>query len=79
MANDDLVLREVTILIRDCNRMSETLGHLRHALRNDSRFATVAPPNTGALSKEAMSEPVKQTGPEDLTDPFSVPLGGSYD
>ncbi len=76
---DDLVLREVTILIRDCRQMASTLVHLRKALRNDPRFATVAPPNTGALSKEDMSEPVEKTGPEDLTDPFSVPLAGSYD
>ena len=77
---DDTVLREVTVLIRDCGAMSRTLICLRRALRDDLRFAKVMSP-TGDVRQSEMFEGQKQTGPEGQTslDPFSVPLGGVED
>jgi hypothetical protein len=76
---DDLVLREVTILIRDCSRMAKTLTELRRALRNDPRFVKVISPNEEDERQEVF-EGINRTGPEDLPiDPFTQPFGRSHD
>ncbi len=74
---DDKVLREVTVLIRDCSRMAETLRCLRQALRGDSRFARLEP--VKEMTQSSFDETIRRTGPEDLTDPFSVPLAEDHD
>ena len=75
---DDVVLREVTILIRDCAKMAQTLRMLRKGLRNDPRFSTLLNATEGCDAPEK-NEQIKKAGPEDQTDPFSVPLAFDFD
>ncbi len=75
---DDVVLREVTILRRDCLQLAKTLRELRAALRSDPRFATVLAP-TGENERVEQLRLVEKGGPEDLNDPFSRPLTEDHD
>ncbi len=80
---DDLVLREVTILIKNCRGMARTLIELRQALLADKRFASVGF-NTESVSEEKQTDWVEgqgKEGPEaqSSSDPFSVPLRSSRD
>ncbi len=75
---NDTVLREVTCLIRDCRKMSETLVALRKALYRDKRFASLmATEESSSGVQEEMN--LEKEGPAGQPDPFSVPLEHSHD
>ncbi len=78
---NDAVYRELTILARDFGTISSTLWALRKALREDERFATLAPIREMAQPELFDKEPKEKKGLEDQPslDPFSVPLERSYD
>ena len=74
---DDAVYRELAILKVNCYRMAQTIRELQKALNSDERFARLEP--VRELSQTSLIRDQEKTGPEDQTDPFSVPLEGDYD
>jgi len=74
---DDQVYRELAILKRDCHKLLKTIRILELACAADPRFGRLRP--VKETPQDELFVEINSTGPQGLSDPFEVPLGGPFE